>query len=142
MHLGDASFGDEGDEGNEPSSLGPRAGAAVGVERCTLGMQVLAPRVTKAKSHHRWSRVLERWWVSRDETWESKHILVTRATKAKSQDRKSVLSPHLLTRDRRSMMNNPTSTKSLTSLILVVSFQNTDAAITTLTNPRQKIDDE
>jgi hypothetical protein len=35
MHLGDASLDDEGDDGKEPSSLGPRVGAAVGVERCT-----------------------------------------------------------------------------------------------------------
>ena len=33
MHLGDAKLGDEGDEGKEPSSLEPRVGAAVGVER-------------------------------------------------------------------------------------------------------------
>ena len=49
-----ANLGDEGDEGKEPSSLEPRVGAAVGVERCNLGMQILATRVTKAKSHHRW----------------------------------------------------------------------------------------
>jgi hypothetical protein len=42
------------------------AGAVVGVERCNLGMQSLATRVTKAKSHHRWSRVYEWWCVSRD----------------------------------------------------------------------------
>jgi hypothetical protein len=30
-----ATLGDEGDEGKEPSSLEPRVGAAVGVERCT-----------------------------------------------------------------------------------------------------------
>ena len=53
MQLGDANLGDEGDEGKEPSSLGLRVGAAVGVERCTLGMQNLATRVTKAESHHR-----------------------------------------------------------------------------------------
>ena len=53
---GDANLGDKGDEGKEPSSLEPRAGAVVGVERCNLGMQVLATRVTKAKSHHHWSR--------------------------------------------------------------------------------------
>ena len=68
MHLGDANLGDKGDEGKEPSSLEPRVGAAVGVERCNLGMQILATGVTKAKSHHHWSRVLERWWVSRDAT--------------------------------------------------------------------------
>jgi hypothetical protein len=53
---GDVNLGDEGDEGKEPSSLEPRVGAVVGVERCNLGMQFLATRVTKAKSHHRWSR--------------------------------------------------------------------------------------
>jgi hypothetical protein len=56
MQLGDANLGDKGDEGKEPSSLGPRVGAAVGVERCNLGMQILGTRVTKAKSHRRWSR--------------------------------------------------------------------------------------
>jgi hypothetical protein len=35
MQLGDANLGDKGDEGKEPSPLGPRVGAAVGVERCT-----------------------------------------------------------------------------------------------------------
>ena len=60
MQLGDANLGDEGDEGKEPSSLEPRVGAAVGVERCNLVMQILATRVTKAKSHHHWSRVWER----------------------------------------------------------------------------------
>jgi hypothetical protein len=68
----DANLGDKGDEGKEPSSLEPRVGAAVGVERCNLGMQDLATRVTKAKRHHRWSRVRERWWVSRDATWVCK----------------------------------------------------------------------
>ena len=53
MQLGDVDLGDEGDEGKEPSSLEPRAGAVVGVERCNLGMQILATRVTKAESHHR-----------------------------------------------------------------------------------------
>ena len=53
MQLGDANLGDEGDEGKEQSSLEPRVGAAVGVERCTLVMQNLVTRVTKAKSHHR-----------------------------------------------------------------------------------------
>jgi hypothetical protein len=38
MQLGDANLGDKGDEGNEPSSLEPRVGAVVGVERCTLGI--------------------------------------------------------------------------------------------------------
>ena len=33
MQLGDANLGDEGDEGKEPSSLEPRVGAVVGVER-------------------------------------------------------------------------------------------------------------
>jgi hypothetical protein len=65
----DASLGDKGDEGKEPTSLEPRAGALVGVERCTLVMQNLVTRVTKAKSHHRWSRMWERWWVSRDAPW-------------------------------------------------------------------------
>jgi hypothetical protein len=54
---------------------------------CNLVMQVLATRVTKAKSYHRWSRVWERWWVSRDAPWESKQILGTRVTKAKSHHR-------------------------------------------------------
>jgi hypothetical protein len=67
-----ANLGDKGDEGNEPSSLDPRVGAVVGVERCTLMMQNLVTRVTKAKSHHRWSRVRERRWVSRDATWGCK----------------------------------------------------------------------
>jgi hypothetical protein len=31
-------------------------GAVVGVERCNLGMQILATRVTKAENHHRWGR--------------------------------------------------------------------------------------
>jgi hypothetical protein len=57
---GDASLGDKGDEGKGPSSLEPRVGAAVGVERCNLGMQHLATRVTKAKSHHRKSRACGR----------------------------------------------------------------------------------
>ena len=35
MQLGNANLGDKGDEGKEPPSLGPRVGAAVGVERCT-----------------------------------------------------------------------------------------------------------
>ena len=87
MHLWDANLGDEGDEGKEPSSLEPRVGAAVGVERCTLVMQNLVTRVTKANSHHRWSRAWERWWVSRDATWESKQNLATRVTKAKSHHR-------------------------------------------------------
>jgi hypothetical protein len=52
-----ASLGDKGDEGKEPSSLEPRVRAVVGAERCNLGMQILATRVTKAKGHHRWSRV-------------------------------------------------------------------------------------
>jgi hypothetical protein len=39
MQLGNANLGDGGDEGREPSSLEPRVGAAVGVERCSLGMQ-------------------------------------------------------------------------------------------------------
>jgi hypothetical protein len=52
-----ANLGDKGDEGKEPSPLEPRVGAAVGVERCTLGMQNLVTRVTKAKGHHRWGRV-------------------------------------------------------------------------------------
>ena len=39
MHLGDAKLGDKGDEGKEPSSLEPRVGAVVGVERCNLGKQ-------------------------------------------------------------------------------------------------------
>ena len=69
MQLGDANLGDECDEGKEPSSLGPRVEAVVGVERCTLVMQNLVTRVTKAKSHHRWSRMWERWWVSRDAPW-------------------------------------------------------------------------
>jgi hypothetical protein len=74
-----------GDEGREPPSLEPRVGAAVGVERCSLRMQNLATGVTKAKSHHhRWSRVWERRWVSRDATWGCKQILVTGVTKAKS----------------------------------------------------------
>jgi hypothetical protein len=51
-----ANLGDKGDEGKEPSSLGPCVGAVVGVERCNLGMQILATRVMKAESHHRWSR--------------------------------------------------------------------------------------
>jgi hypothetical protein len=51
-----ANLGDEDDEGKGPSSLGPRVGAAVSAERCTLGMEILATRVTKAKSHRRWSR--------------------------------------------------------------------------------------
>jgi hypothetical protein len=59
MQLGRANLGDKGDEGKEPSSLEPRVGAAVGVERCNLGERILATRVTKAKSHHRWGRV----WV-------------------------------------------------------------------------------
>jgi hypothetical protein len=123
MQLGNAKLGDKGDEGKEPSSLEPRVcvGAVVGVERCNLGMQNLATRVTKAKSRHRWSRVCgsgggcremqlgntnlggdgdegkepssleprtwERWWVSRDATWDRKQILVTRVTKAKSHHR-------------------------------------------------------
>jgi hypothetical protein len=39
MQLGNATLGDEGDEGKEPSLLEPRVGAVVGVERCNLGMQ-------------------------------------------------------------------------------------------------------
>jgi hypothetical protein len=39
LGLGNANLGDEGDEGKEPSSLAPCVGAAVGVERCNLGMQ-------------------------------------------------------------------------------------------------------
>jgi hypothetical protein len=61
-----ANLGDGGDEGKAPSSLEPRAGAAVGVERCTLVMQNLATRVTKAESHHHWSRVWERWGGCRE----------------------------------------------------------------------------
>ena len=72
MHLGDVELGDKGDEGKEPSSLEPCVKTVVGVERCNLGMQILATRVTKAKSHHHWSRVRERWWVSRDATWGCK----------------------------------------------------------------------
>jgi hypothetical protein len=68
----EANLGDKGDDGKEPSSLEPRVGAVVGVERCNLGMQILATGVTKAKGHHRWSRVWERWWVSRDAAWECK----------------------------------------------------------------------
>jgi hypothetical protein len=68
MQLGKANLGDEGDEGKEPSSLEPRVGAVVGVERCNLGKQILATRVAKAKDHRRWSRVWERWWVSRGAT--------------------------------------------------------------------------
>jgi hypothetical protein len=67
-----ANLGDDGDEGKEPSSLEPRVGAVVGVERCSLGIQILATMVTKTKSHHHWSRVWERWWVSRDAAWEYK----------------------------------------------------------------------
>jgi hypothetical protein len=52
MQLGNANLGDEGDEGKEPSLLEPRVGAVVGFKRCTLGMQILATRATKAKSHH------------------------------------------------------------------------------------------
>jgi hypothetical protein len=40
----------------------------------------LATTVTKAKGHHRWSRVWGRRWVSRDATRECKQILVTRVT--------------------------------------------------------------
>jgi hypothetical protein len=53
---GDANLGDEGDEGKEPLSFEPRVGAVVSVERCNLGMQNSATRVTKAESHHRWGR--------------------------------------------------------------------------------------
>jgi hypothetical protein len=84
MHLGDAKLGDKGDEGTEPSSLEPRVRAVVGVERCNLGKQAnLGDKGNEGKepSHH-WGRVWKRWWVSRDATWESKQILVTRVTKA------------------------------------------------------------
>jgi hypothetical protein len=70
MQLGDANLGDEGDEGRGPSPLGPRVGAAEGVSRDVQVMKILATRVTKEKSHHRWGRVWERWRVSRDATWE------------------------------------------------------------------------
>jgi hypothetical protein len=39
-----AHLGDKGDEGREPSSLEPRVRAVVGVERCNLGMQIVATR--------------------------------------------------------------------------------------------------
>jgi hypothetical protein len=57
MQLGRANLGDKGNEGKDPSPLGPRVGAAVGVERYTLGMRNLVTRVTKAESHHHWGRV-------------------------------------------------------------------------------------
>jgi hypothetical protein len=41
MQLGNANLGDKGNEDKEPSSLEPRVGAAVGIERCNLGMQIL-----------------------------------------------------------------------------------------------------
>jgi hypothetical protein len=79
-------------------------GAAVGVERCNLGMQanlgdkgdegkepssleprVGATRVTKAKGHHHWSRVWERRWVSKDA--QVMHNLATLVTKAENPHR-------------------------------------------------------
>jgi hypothetical protein len=65
MQLGNENLGDECDEGKEPSSSESRVGAVVGVERCNLGMQILATSATKAKRNHRWSRVWERWWAAR-----------------------------------------------------------------------------
>jgi hypothetical protein len=61
-------------------SLEPRVGAVVGVERCNLGMLILATRVTTAKSRDRWSRVWGRWWVSRDA--QVMQILATVVTNA------------------------------------------------------------
>jgi hypothetical protein len=55
MHFGNANLGDEGDEGKEPASLEPRVACESGGgcrEMQPVGIQVLATRVTKAKSHH------------------------------------------------------------------------------------------
>jgi hypothetical protein len=49
MRLGNANLGDEGDEGNGPSSLEPRVGAAVCVERCNLGMQKIGDEGDEGK---------------------------------------------------------------------------------------------
>jgi transglutaminase-like putative cysteine protease len=68
MQLGNAKLGDEGDEGKEPSPLELRVYRSGGVcrEMKPVGIQILTTRVTKVESHHRWSRVWERRWVSRD----------------------------------------------------------------------------
>jgi hypothetical protein len=84
---GRANLGDEGDEGKEPPSLEPRVGAAVGVERCNLGMQAnlgdkgdegkepppLEPRVGAVVGVERCNSRMQ--------------ILVTRVTKAKGHHR-------------------------------------------------------
>ena len=73
MQLGDANLGDEGDEGKEPSSLEPRAGAVVGVERCTGGAKLGDDEGDEGKEPSSLGpRVWERWWVSRDATWGCK----------------------------------------------------------------------
>jgi hypothetical protein len=88
-----ANLGDGGDEGKAPSSLEPRVGAAVGVERCNLGMQNLATGVTKAKSHHRWSRVCACGSgggcrkVQLGDATPGARVLATGVTKAKSHHR-------------------------------------------------------
>jgi hypothetical protein len=56
---GDAKLGDDGDEGNEPSSLEPRVGAAVGVERCTYVSHTHLTMATTAQGDHPWGGVWE-----------------------------------------------------------------------------------
>ena len=87
MQLGDANLGDEGDEGKEPSSLEPRVGAVVGVERCNLGKQAnLGDKGDEGKEPSSLGpRVWERRWVSRDA--QVMQVLVTRVTKAEGHHR-------------------------------------------------------
>jgi hypothetical protein len=58
MHLGNASESWRRGQRRQRAIIvgAARVEAAVGVGRCNLGMQILATRVTKATSHHRWSR--------------------------------------------------------------------------------------
>jgi hypothetical protein len=74
MQLGNAKLGDDGDEGRGPSSLEPRVGAAVGVERCNWGMYAnLGDTCVEGKEPASLEpRVRERLWVSRDAAWECK----------------------------------------------------------------------
>jgi hypothetical protein len=74
MQLGNENLGDGGDEGRGPSSLEPRAGDVVGVERCNWGMHAnLGDKGDEGKEPASLGpRACERRWVSRDAAWGCK----------------------------------------------------------------------
>jgi hypothetical protein len=85
---GNANLGDEGDEGKGPSHRWSRVWERRWVSRDATWecKQILATRVTKAKSHHRWGRVCGSGDGCR-EMQQEVQILATRATKAKIHHR-------------------------------------------------------